>query len=65
MKLWLARLAFTFLVLALLLLWSAYKEITTSPAPSRWRIGLYCVAAGLSIALSVRGMRERHGPRQD
>lgn len=65
MNRWLARFAFSFFVLGLLLLWSAYKEGTASPSPRGWRIGLYCVGAGVSIAIAVRGIRERHRPDED
>jgi hypothetical protein len=57
---WLARLAFSFLILALLLIYQAYREMTTMAAPNRWRIALYFVAAGISFGLSARGVRERH-----
>ena len=57
---WLARFSFTFLVLAGLLLWQGYRELTMSSSPNVWRIGLYFVAAGISIGLAFRGIRERH-----
>lgn len=60
MNRWLARLAFSFLVLAALLAWTGYKELTTRFAPSKPRVALYFVGAGMSLGLAVRGFRERH-----
>lgn len=57
---WLARLAFSFLILAGFLVWQAYRELTTLASPNGWRIGLYFVVAGVSVGLGVRGVRERH-----
>ena len=57
---WLARLAFSFLILAGFLVWQGYREMTTLANPAWWRIGLYFVAAGVSVGLGVRGIRERH-----
>jgi hypothetical protein len=62
---WLARFSFTFLVLAGLLIWQAYREMTLTSSPNIWRIGLYFVAAGLSIGLAFRGIRERHRRSDD
>ena len=60
MNRWLARLAFSFLVLAALLAWTGYKELTTRTAPNKVRVGLYFVGAGMSLGLAARGFRERH-----
>jgi hypothetical protein len=60
MKRWLARLAFTFLILAGLLAWTGYKELTTRARPDKVRVGLYFVGAGMSLGLAVQGVRERH-----
>lgn len=61
MNRWLARLAFSFLVLAALLAWTGYKELTGShTAPSKARVGVYFVGAGMSLGLAARGFRERH-----
>jgi hypothetical protein len=60
MKRWLARLAFSFLILAGLLAWTGYKELTTRARPDKVRVGLYFVAAGMSVGLAVRGFKERH-----
>jgi hypothetical protein len=60
MNRWLARLAFSFLVLAAFLAWTGYKELTTRPHPNKVRVGFHFVAAGISAGLAVRGFRERH-----
>ena len=57
---WLARFSMTFLVLAGLLVYQGYRELTGPVSPNIWHIGLYFVAAGISIGLSLRGVRERH-----
>ena len=59
---WLARLAFSFFILAGLLFYQAYREMNDPAAakPPVWRIALYCLAAGISIGLGLRGLRERH-----
>jgi hypothetical protein len=62
---WLARFSFTFLVLAGLLLWQGYREMTMTSSPNTWRIGLYFVGAGVSIGLAFRGIRERHRRSDD
>jgi hypothetical protein len=56
----LASLSFPAVILAGLLAWSAYKEATRAPAPQSWRIGLYCLSAGLCLGIAARGIRERH-----
>jgi hypothetical protein len=57
---WLARLAYSFLILAGLLFWEGYKQLTRTASPQTWRIALYFVAAGISVGLAVRGIQERH-----
>ena len=57
---WLARLAYSFLILAGLLVWQAYREMTTLREPGKARLGLYFVGAMVSVGLAVRGMRARH-----
>jgi hypothetical protein len=57
---WLARLAFSFLVLAALLAWTGYKELTTRSHPNNLRVALHFVAAGISLGLAARGFKERH-----
>jgi hypothetical protein len=57
---WLARFSFTFLVVAGLLAWQGYRELTQSTRPNAWRVGLYFLAAGIGVGLAVKGVRERH-----
>ncbi|MEZ0263646.1 MAG: hypothetical protein ACAI43_02875 [Phycisphaerae bacterium] len=57
---WLSYFPFTFLILAGLLFFQAYREITTLAAPPMWRVGLYCIAGGVFVGLAVQGMRIRH-----
>jgi hypothetical protein len=65
MNRWLARFAFTFLIVAGLLVYRGYREMTTFARPEKWRIGLYFVAAGMGVGLAVRGFRERHRSQSD
>jgi len=65
MNRWFARLSVTFLILAGLLLYQAYREATQLSHPSYARIALYCVAAGICLGLSAKGTRERHKPPED
>ena len=60
MNQWLARLAFSFLVLAALLAWTGYKELTTRASADKVRVSLYFVGAGMSLGVAARGFRERH-----
>ena len=63
---WLARLAFSFFILAGLLFYQAYREMNPATAkPPIWRIALYCLAAGVSIGLGLRGLRDRHKTLSD
>lgn len=66
MNRWLARLSFSFLILAGLLAYEGYK-LLSRPGPARpaWQVWLYFLAAGLSVGLSVKGMRERHRMLRD
>jgi hypothetical protein len=60
MNKWLARLSTSFLILAGFLIYQGYKELTGPFPVVKWRIGLYFVAAGISIGLAIRGVQERH-----
>jgi hypothetical protein len=62
MNRWLARLSMSFLILAGLLVWQGYRELTTFAHPNTWRVGLYFLAAGIGVGLAVKGIRERHRP---
>lgn len=60
MNRWLARLSTSFFILAGLLIYQSYKELTGPFPVVKWRIGLYSVAVGISIGLAIRGVQERH-----
>jgi hypothetical protein len=60
MNRWLARLSFSFLIIAAALIWEIHKIIGTAETNQTWRIVLYAVLAGICIALAAAGIRERH-----
>ena len=62
---WLARFSMSFLILGGLLIYQAYRELHGPFAVNKWRIGLYFVAAGISIGLAMRGVQERHRNDRD
>jgi hypothetical protein len=57
---WLARLAFTFFVIAGLLVYDGYRLSRAGPEASRGQLVLYAVAAALSLVLGIAGLRARH-----
>jgi hypothetical protein len=63
---WLARLAFSFFVVAAVLAWEAWKLAAHAvPGEPRWRAFLYVAAAVLSTGLGVVGTRHRHRRLRD
>jgi hypothetical protein len=63
MRPWLERLALSFLIIAAVLAWEAYKGLTgRTPQMGQARINLYLVASVMSIAVGVAGIRSRHRP---
>jgi hypothetical protein len=60
MQNWLARLSFSFLIIAAVLAWETYKIISTAAPGQTWRIVLYAILAGVCAALAAAGMRARH-----
>ena len=58
---WLARLAFTFFIIAALFLWQAHQARAVKPTPRAWII-LYLLGAAISVALGIAGIRARHRP---
>ncbi len=56
MRRWLARLSFSFFILAAVLAWEAYR----ARDGSTWRPLLFLVAAMLCVLLGLAGVRERH-----
>ena len=62
---WLARLAFSFIIIGGVLLWEGYKSLGTPTTERRPVRALTCfIAAGACMALAANGIRERHR-RQD
>jgi hypothetical protein len=59
MRRWLARLSFSFFLIACVLLWEAHKA---SAASDRTRSTLYTVGAVVALGLGAAGVRERHRP---
>jgi RsiW-degrading membrane proteinase PrsW (M82 family) len=61
MQRWLARLSFSFFIIAAVLLWEAWNcAAGRRPGTSQWRITLYLVAAMMAMALGALGIRARH-----
>ena len=56
----LARLAFSFFVIAAVLVYEGWRVSRTSPDVSRGQLALYAVAAALSLMLGFAGLRARH-----
>ena len=67
MRRWLARLSFSFIILALVLGWDAWRSLRghTAPRP-QWRIQVQFVAAAACVVLGLIGTAMRHRDlRQD
>ena len=58
----LASLGFSFLILGGLLVWLGYKELTRAGGGIGWRVAAYFIVGGMSFALGLRGVKERHRP---
>lgn len=61
MRRWLARLSFSFIILALVLGWDAYRSwrgYTEPRAP--WRIGVQFAGAAVCLVLGFVGVAQRH-----
>jgi heme A synthase len=61
---WLARLSFSFLILAVFLGYTAYRGAQNHDL-SHGRIALHLVAAALAFSLFLMGTREKHRPRDN
>ena len=57
---WLARLSFSFLVIAFFLAWEGYKRYQAAAGEADWRTILYFAAAAVSVMVGLTGLRERH-----
>ena len=68
MRCWLARLSFSFFIIAFVLGWQAYNAThstainDTGPPGTRTRVALYVIGAVAAFALGLAGVRERHRP---
>lgn len=61
MRKWLARLSFSFIILAAVLAWEAWRTRRGDRGPGRDRQAFALVtAAAVCFALGLRGVRERH-----
>ena len=64
MRRWLARLSFSFAIIAAVLFWEGYKATGRTGLPPRVIKTVLCfIGAGASMVLAAAGTRERH--RQD
>lgn len=63
MRKWLARLGFSFVVIAAWLAWEAYRAASDRRGDvPEWQIGLYIAGAVVAFVLGLVGLRERHRP---
>ncbi len=63
---WLARLTFSFFILAAVLGWEGYQASTgRRPGVPQWRATVYMFAAGAFFLLGSAGVRARHRPYDD
>ena len=58
---WLARLSFSFFIIAALLFWEVYQisQGSRGSVPA-WRISLYLLGIVLSVTLGALGIRAKH-----
>jgi len=63
MNRWLARLSFSFFIIAAVLTWEIYSALTGRRGQvSEIRVALYMVATVLAIVMGAMGIRARHRP---
>jgi hypothetical protein len=60
---WLARLSFSFLIIAGLLFWYGYRGFTGRDALSKGQIALYFLSGFVLTILGFIGVKHRHRPR--
>jgi hypothetical protein len=61
---WLARLSFSFFIIAAVLVWETYKSLVGERGVvPQWRIALYMLATVICITLGAMGERARPRPR--
>jgi hypothetical protein len=64
MRRWLARLSFSFFVIAAVLAWEGYKAGEAGAGPGAGpRATLCTVGAVVAVGLGLLGVRERHRPQ--
>jgi uncharacterized membrane protein len=61
-KQWLARLSFSFLIIAFVLGWEVYKGLRDNTLSTQRAI-LYLICGGIAVGLSMMGIRQRHKPQ--
>jgi Na+/melibiose symporter-like transporter len=65
MKRWLARLSFSFFIIAIVLAWTGYQAtIDNRGDVPTWKIGAEFVVAVVLFVLGGIGVRERHRPEE-
>ncbi|MGH7213665.1 MAG: hypothetical protein ACREIT_02725 [Tepidisphaeraceae bacterium] len=61
MRRWLARLSFSFFIVAAWLAWEGYRSLSRQAAGRGQLFGVLCLVGALAfVALAVAGVRERH-----
>ena len=66
MRQWLARLSFSFIIIAAVLAWDAYRSARGhGPAKPAWRVKTQFAAAGMLVGLGLIGTRERHRVQEE
>ncbi len=60
MRKWVARFAFSFILLAVVFAWEGYRVRRGLAAGPEWKAYALFAAAALCIGLGLRGLRERH-----
>lgn len=58
---WLARLGYSFFIIAGVLAWEIYRVLTGRAAPvPTWQLAMYILAGSMAVAMGIAGMRARH-----
>lgn len=64
MQKWLARLSFSFMILAAVLAWEAWKLSNSVGVDRQPRMTLYVLGAALLFGLGLAGVKARHRPME-
>jgi hypothetical protein len=63
---WIARFAFSFILLAVVFAWEGYHTQRGDRGPAEpWKVYAFYAAAALCFGLGLRGIRERHRRMSD